>query len=153
MSILEDFIHHNLQQLPNEAEDTPSDSAANAKTHHKHHGGKPSMHNATHRRLHTHSTTTVHATPPQAPQVPHASQACASATNCLPCRQKNAKDFLAGNTPGVMAFYAPEEQRLANQHPCPQPANIRASTRADNATIENAETVQRLVEWREEAAY
>lgn len=76
-----------------------------------------------------------------------------SAKNCLPCRQKNAADFLAGNTPGVMAFYAPEEQRRAAQHPCAQPANIAANTRPDNATVEDAETVQRLVEWREEASY
>ncbi len=73
--------------------------------------------------------------------------------NCIPSRQKNARDFLAGNTPGVMAFYAPEEQRRAAQHPNPQPANIIANTRPDNATVEDAETVQRLVEWREEASY
>lgn len=73
--------------------------------------------------------------------------------NCIPCRQKNARDFLAGNTPGVMAFYAPEEQYRAALHPNPQPANIVANTRPDNATVEDAETVQRLVEWREEASY
>lgn len=73
--------------------------------------------------------------------------------NCMPCRQKNARDFLAGNTPGVMAFYAPEEQCRAAHHPTPQPANIIANTRPDNATVEDDETVQRLVEWREEASY
>lgn len=86
-----------------------------------------------------------------------ASKSYAGVKHCLPSHQRNAMDYLAGNTPGVMAFYAPEEQCYAElsmmQHPSPQPANLQANTRADNATVEDAETVNRLVDWRQEAIY
>lgn len=70
--------------------------------------------------------------------------AAASAERCLPCRQKNAASYLAGSTPGVMAFLAPEEQAQATKS--------RAKRRSAQFS-EDPETVQRLLEWREQAPY
>ncbi|MFI3168992.1 MAG: hypothetical protein R3Y06_03500 [Faecalibacterium sp.] len=142
MSILEDFLHNNLQHLPNDTTNTLVGAQSQNNAHHKHHLHTTWTHSAMHGQQNPLPVPKNSAAPKQA-----------SAQNCLPSRQKNAADFLAGNTPGVMAFYAPEEQRLATQHPCPQPANIHANTRPDNAAVEDAETVARLVSWREEASY
>lgn len=71
---------------------------------------------------------------------------------CLPCRQKNAMSYLAGRTPGVMAFYAPEtgcpqaQQTLQGRAPTAWPA-------AADLAAEDDETVQRLVSWRQQAPY
>ena len=58
------------------------------------------------------------------------------------CRQKNAQEFLAGKVPGVMAQYAPglfsTLQHTHSAHPAPD---------------EDADAVQQLVEWRENAPY
>ena len=58
------------------------------------------------------------------------------------CRQKNAQEFLAGKVPGVMAQYAPglfsSLQHTHSAHPAPD---------------EDADAVQQLVEWRENAPY
>ena len=58
------------------------------------------------------------------------------------CRQKNAQEFLAGKVPGVMAQYAPglfsTRQHTHSAHPAPD---------------EDADAVQQLVEWRENAPY
>ena len=58
------------------------------------------------------------------------------------CRQKNAQEFLAGKVPGVMAQYAPglfsTLQHTHSAHPAPN---------------EDADAVQQLVEWRENAPY
>ena len=58
------------------------------------------------------------------------------------CRQKNAQEFLAGKVPGVMAQYAPglfsTLQHTHSAHPAPE---------------EDADAVQQLVEWRENAPY
>ena len=59
-------------------------------------------------------------------------------------RQKNAESFLAGTTPGVMAAYMPENNRVESKDTDPRRA--RPAQQDD-------ETVQRLVEWREEAPY
>lgn len=142
MSILEDFLHGNLQHLPNDTQNTQTQISSQSNAHHKHHPLAARTHSVMHGQQSPLPAPKSSTTPKQA-----------SAQNCLPSRQKNAADFLAGNTPGVMAFYAPEEQRLATQHPCPQPANIQANTRPDNAALEDAETVARLVAWREEASY
>ncbi len=56
------------------------------------------------------------------------------AKQCIPSRQKNAKSYLKGETPGVMASYAPEMSH-------------------DSSCQEDDETVQRLLEWREQAPY
>ena len=56
------------------------------------------------------------------------------AGTCMPCRQKNARSFLRGETPGTQRTALPE---LAQTGSCQQ----------------DAETVLRLVEWREEAPY
>ena len=59
------------------------------------------------------------------------------------CRQKNAKDFLAGDVQtSVMAHYAPElfstRQHTHSAHPAPE---------------EDSAAVQELVTWREDAPY
>lgn len=56
------------------------------------------------------------------------------ASHCIPSRQKNALSYLKGETPGVMASYAPE-------------------TRDSDSCQEDSETVLRLLEWREQAPY
>lgn len=53
-----------------------------------------------------------------------------------PCRQKQAKEYLKGQVPGVMAHYAPDA--------VPDP---------DEGWVESDETVHRLAHWREEAIY
>ena len=57
------------------------------------------------------------------------------------CMQKNAKEFLAGNTPGVMAQYAPglfsTEQKRNSRQPAP----------------DDPEAVKELVRLREEEPY
>ena len=88
--------------------------------------------------------------PPEVPgAVPHpepgsAPQAGVPMTDGTPaaCRQKNAQEFLAGKVPGVMAQYAPglfsTLQHAHSAHPAPE---------------EDADAVQQLVEWRENAPY
>jgi len=60
----------------------------------------------------------------------------------LPCHQKNAREFLQGRSPGVMAQYAPglfsTEQHTHSAHPAPE---------------NDVQAVKSLVEWREEAPY
>ena len=53
----------------------------------------------------------------------------------VPCRQKAAKAFLEGRSPGVMQSYAPD-----------------AKTGRDG-WVEDDETVRRLVKWRQEAIH
>ncbi|EFB75500.1 hypothetical protein [Subdoligranulum variabile] len=53
-----------------------------------------------------------------------------------PSRQKQAKEYLKGQVPGVMAHYAPDA--------VPDP---------DEGWVESDETVHRLAHWREEAIY
>ena len=91
--------------------------------------------------------------PTQPPEVPgnpphpepgSAPQAGVPMTDGTPaaCRQKNAQEFLAGKVPGVMAQYAPglfsTLQHTHSAHPAPD---------------EDADAVQQLVEWRENAPY
>lgn len=90
--------------------------------------------------------------PPQVPlpgQTPHPDpagtpQSHIPITDGTPtaCRQKNARSFLQGDTPGVMAQYAQglfgSQQRLG----CSQPAPLH-----------DTEAVQALVDWREDAPY
>ncbi|MGN0661817.1 MAG: hypothetical protein ACI4LE_01585 [Faecalibacterium sp.] len=61
-----------------------------------------------------------------------------------PSRQKNAADFLDGTSPGLMAFYQPENNVVDARGVPPRRAR---------PTQEDQETVLRLVEWREEATY
>ena len=53
-----------------------------------------------------------------------------------PSRQKQAEEFLKGDSPGVMQRYAPDA--------VPDP---------EEGWVESDETVQRLARWREEAIY
>jgi hypothetical protein len=73
-------------------------------------------------------------------------------SRCVPCRQKNAREYLAGNTPGVMAFYAPETGDMEAQQAL-QPITPTADVHSHDLAAEDDETVLRLVEWREEAPY
>lgn len=57
-----------------------------------------------------------------------------------PCRQKNAAEFLAGRSPGVMEFYAPELF-----------ARLQPDTR--RPAPDAPEAVRRLERWREQAPY
>lgn len=60
----------------------------------------------------------------------------------LPCRQKNAREFLQGHSQGIMAQYGEglfgAQQHTHSAHPAPDEA---------------AQAVRSLVEWREEAPY
>ena len=53
-----------------------------------------------------------------------------------PSRQKQAREFLAGHSPGTMQRYAPE-----------------ARPDAEQGWVEDEDTVRRLAKWREEAIY
>lgn len=53
-----------------------------------------------------------------------------------PSRQKQAREFLAGRSPGTMQRYAPEARPDAAQ-----------------GWVEDEDTVNRLAKWREEAIY
>lgn len=53
-----------------------------------------------------------------------------------PSRQKQAAEFLKGDSPGVMQRYAPD-----------------AVADPEEGWVESDETVQRLARWREEAIY
>ena len=54
----------------------------------------------------------------------------------VPARQKNARESLAGRSPGVMQSYAPN-----------------AAASPVEGWVEDDETVHRLAHWREEAIY
>lgn len=56
--------------------------------------------------------------------------------HAAPSRQKQAEEFLKGNSPGVMQRYAPD-----------------AVADPEEGWVESDETVQRLARWREEAIY
>lgn len=82
--------------------------------------------------------------PPEMPgSVPHPGRQAIPMTDGTPmgCMQKNAEEFLAGNTPGVMAQYAPglfsTEQKLDSRQPAP----------------DDPEGVKELVRLREEEPY
>ena len=88
--------------------------------------------------------------PAKAGRAAAAPDSASGGCRCVPCRQKNARDYLAGSSPGVMAFYAPEhglpraEAALQRDAPTADPA-------AEDPSAEDDETVERLREWREEA--
>ena len=79
------------------------------------------------------------------PEVPQPRPGCGiPMTDGTPaaCRQKNAAEFLAGRSPGVMAQYGQglfgSQQHTKSLHPAPD---------------EDKSGVLQLVEWREEAPY
>ena len=81
---------------------------------------------------------------PPHPEPGSAPQAGVPMTDGTPaaCRQKNAAEFLAGRSPGVMAQYGQglfgSQQHTKSLHPAPE---------------EDESGVLQLVEWREEAPY
>ena len=54
----------------------------------------------------------------------------------VPCRQKQAKEYLQGRSPGVMRSYAPD-----------------AHADDKDGFVESDATVHRLAHWREDAIY
>ena len=83
--------------------------------------------------------------PPSQPEVPQPRPDCGiPMTDGTPvaCRQKNAAEYLAGRSPGVMTQYGQglfgPQQHTKSPHPAPE---------------EDESGVLQLVEWREEAPY
>lgn len=66
-----------------------------------------------------------------APKVPEA-----ALSHTVPCRQKQAREFLQGRAPGVMQAYAPDARPDPNE-----------------GWVETDDTVHTLAHWREEAIY
>ena len=79
--------------------------------------------------------------PPPEPDLPPMQAVPMTDGTPVACMQKNAKEFLAGNTPGVMAQYAPglfsTEQKRNSRQPAP----------------DDPEAVKELVRLREEETY
>lgn len=69
-------------------------------------------------------------------------------TNCVPCRQKDAEDFLGGGRPGWRAFYAPgapwEEVSRRDSH--------TESPSAVNTAVQDDVSVEEAVRWQVESA-
>jgi len=66
---------------------------------------------------------------------------------CVPCRQKDAEDFLAGGRPGWRAFYAPgspEETMLQSCSPTVYRPNV-------NTAIQDDVSVEEAVRWQVES--
>ena len=140
MNSLEPFIRHELENQPGTAAAPQASSTRNAPPL----GSMPLQPPA------APDTPGTQLPPPEMPgNPPHpvpgsAPQAGVPMTDGTPaaCRQKNAQEFLAGKVPGVMAQYAPglfsTRQHTHSAHPAPD---------------EDADAVQQLVEWRENAPY
>ena len=79
--------------------------------------------------------------PPPEPDLPPIQAVPMTDGTPAACMQKNAEEFLAGNTPGVMAQYAPglfsTEQKRNSRQPAP----------------DDPEAVKELVRLREEEPY
>jgi hypothetical protein len=85
---------------------------------------------------------------------PHPGPQAAPQGTAVPCHQKNAADFLAGNTPGVMAYYDPGSPKpTAPEKGQYAPKVQNAPPQAAVPTQEDEDVVRHLVEWREEATY
>ncbi|MBQ7859795.1 MAG: hypothetical protein IJ347_06670 [Faecalibacterium sp.] len=68
--------------------------------------------------------------------------------HCVPCRQKDAEDFLAGGRPGWRAFYAPgspEETMLQSCSPTVYRPNV-------NTAVQDDVSVEEAVRWQVESA-
>ena len=72
---------------------------------------------------------------PHAPAPPHTPRYDEYLRRTLPCRQKAAKAFLDGSSPGVMQSYAP------------------GARPGEDGWVEADDTVRRLMKWRQEAIY
>ena len=68
-------------------------------------------------------------------------------TNCVPCRQKDAEDFLAGGRPGWRAFYAPG----APWEEAPQTFSHTESPTAVNTAVQDDVSVEEAVRWQRES--
>lgn len=73
--------------------------------------------------------------PHKPPAPPHTPRYDEYLRRTMPCRQKAAKAFLEGSSPGVMQSYAP------------------GARPGEDGWVEDEETVRRLMKWREEAIY
>lgn len=145
MSTLSSFVHHALEDLPGETGAPTATSSLNSPPL-----GKPPLGVTEGMPPSQPDDPGVQLPPPSTSQTPHpgpesAPQGSIPYTQGTPApgRQKNAASFLAGTTPGTMAIYMPENNRM--EHDAPPQAALPAQ--------EDDETVERLVQWREEAAY
>ena len=140
MNSLEPFIRHELENQPGTAAAPQANSTRNAPPLGSMPLQPPAAPDAPGTQL---PPPEVPGNPPH-PEPGSAPQAGVPMTDGTPaaCRQKNAQEFLAGKVPGVMAQYAPElfstRQHTHSAHPAPD---------------EDADAVQQLVEWRENAPY
>jgi hypothetical protein len=95
--------------------------------------------------------------PPATPHPGRCPKQAAPQGTAVPCHQKNAADFLAGNTPGVMAYYdpgSPEPEKSGKHEKEQYGKNVQnAPPQAAVPTQEDEDVVRHLVEWREEATY
>lgn len=73
--------------------------------------------------------------PHKPPAPPHTPRYDEYLRRTMPCRQKAAKAFLEGSSPGVMQSYAP------------------GARPGEDGWVEDDDTVRRLMKWREEAIY
>ncbi len=184
MNMLNGFLDHELQNLPNDARNNPpgplhrqtkgqlaprrlEHAAPYDMVHLAHASDAPQPSSAgNYPSPHAASAQTSHASSPKprkarktkrthaknADSVPAVNDTQSSDINCVPCRQKNAESFLRGDTPGVMAFYAPEQTSKAAEAALAAD-NVGKEHAAQNAALESDETVARLVQWREDAAF
>ena len=140
MNSLEPFIRHELENQPGTAAAPQANSTRTAPPLGSMPLQPPAAPDAPGTQL---PPPEVPGNPPH-PEPGSAPQAGVPMTDGTPaaCRQKNAQEFLAGKVPGVMAQYAPglfsTLQHTHSAHPAPD---------------EDADAVQQLVEWRENAPY
>jgi hypothetical protein len=126
MNTLTPFIRHEMDNLPNESGVPSSTDSRNSPPLGKPPEFLPSQPDDPNVQL-----------PPPVPR--QAQPVCTDGTP-LAAHQKNAEDFLKGNTSGIMEAFMPADAPDA-------PPQAAAPTQEDD------EVVQRLVDWREEATY
>jgi hypothetical protein len=140
------FVRHAMQNTPGSA-GTPEATGSRLSPP----LGKPPVPDATQAATQPEPTplATPHPGPQAAPQAAPAPRGTA-----VPCHQKNAADFLAGNTLGVMAYYDPSSpEPLDPEKGQYAPKVQNAPPQAAVPTQEDEDVVRHLVEWREEATY
>lgn len=71
-------------------------------------------------------------------------------SHCIPSAQKSAENFLAGDRPGLRFFYAPENAVPAAEQML-QSCSPTVYRPAKNTAVQDDESVERVVEWREQA--
>lgn len=174
MSILDDYLKGDLEHLPNDTHSVPLCAQHRVKNKHLHPPHQTNASGGTLGQQTPHpvkkSDSTQNQNEPiekleRHSQSPHSTNRQTVTTQAMreqgtATQPKNAADFLAGNTPGVMAFYAPEElayqeksKRCSEESKKTQFTKNEKAKAAPQATYQDNETVERLMQWREESAY